>query len=367
MVDLWTVICMQTNRTGITSRKQIKEANLNRCVSLIDYAVRAIGFPKYAPVKMIVFPEVFMQGWCGDPAPYSTIYEKVARDMAIEIPGEETEMLAQKAKQYNTYIAGTAHEVIPELGATYPFNCGFIISPQGEVVYKYHKHCPLLSWLGRDDISPHDVYDKYIKVMDGKYGRKKGDIVSCFFPVIDTEIGKLGYIICNDAHWPEIPRALGVQGCEVMLRSSGMSEPWGSPPQEKWEIQNRSAALFNMMYVVGCAPGDLFVPGNPVNAWPGQSMIVDFHGALIQHVTYPGETITGAAINIEMLRKRRTDPKYNSVSQIRTDVMKEIYNRTIYPKNLFLNRLPKNPVERLEAQPIDRFLKEGIWIPPYQP
>jgi predicted amidohydrolase len=367
MEDIYTAICMQTNRIGIAHRREIKEANLNRGLELIDYAVRAVGFPKYAPVKIILFPEVFMQGWCDVAAPYSTIYEKVANDMAIEIPGEETELLAQKARQYNTYIAGTAHEVIPEMGLNYPFNCGFLISPKGEIVLKYHKHYSLLSWRGRDDISPHDVYDRYIKVMDGKYGRKKGDVLSCFFPVLHTEdIGKVGYIICNDAHWPEVPRALGVQGCEIMLRSSGVSEPWGSPPQEKWEIQNRSAALFNMMYVVGCAPGDLIVKGNPVNSYPGQSMIVDFHGAIIQRVPYPGETVTGAAISIEALRKRRTDPKYNSLTQIRMDVPREIYDRVVYPKNLFLDRLPTGPLERFEAQPIERYLKEGIFVPPYK-
>lgn len=364
MIELYTAICMQMNRTGIDNRKEIRKANLDRCLELFEYAAVKISFREYAPIKLVVFPEVFMQGWNDNPAPYPNIYTKVAKDMAIEIPGEETNLLAEQAKKYNTFIAGTAHELIPEISTDFAFNCGFIIDPKGEVIYKHHKYCPYLPYRGRDDISPHDLWDRYIAAMDGKYGRKKGDILSCMFPVIETEIGKLGYIICNEGYYSEHSRALGIQGCEVMIRSSGMGEPDGSPPQQAWEVTNRAAALYNMMYVVACAPGDLFVKGNPLNAWPGQSMVVDFHGALLQHVPYPGETITGAQINIEAVRKRRTDPRHNWLTQLRTELYKEMYNKPIYPINLFSKRLPTDPAERTDVQPIKRFLDERIFIPP---
>lgn len=364
MVDLYTAICVQANRVGINHRREIREANLNRALDLIDFVFRRMDFPVYAPVKIILFPEVFMQGWCRDASPYSSIWEKVAKTITIEIPGEETELLAEKARKYNTYIAGTAHELIPGLSPDLPFNCAFIISPKGEVVYKYHKYTPYLPYTGPDDISPHDVYDKYLQVMDGKYGRKKGDILSCFFPVIDTDIGRLGYIICNDGFYCENPRAMGIQGCEVMLRSSGILEPEGSPPQQAWEIPNRAAALYNMMYVVACAPGDYIILKSPRNAAPGQSMIVDFHGALLQHVTYPGEAVTGTAINIEMLRKRRMDPKHNWIPQLRTEVYREIYQKPIYPINLYAKKLPVAERERLDEIPIAKLVKEGIFVPP---
>ncbi|MFC1906519.1 nitrilase-related carbon-nitrogen hydrolase [Chloroflexota bacterium] len=366
MVDLYTAICMQMNRTGIDHRKEIRKANLDRCLELLEYAAVKVSYREYAPIKLVLFPEVFMQGWNDIAAPYSNIYTKVAKDMAIRIPGEETDLLAEKAKHYKIYIGGTAHEVIPEISEEYAFNCGFIISPDGEVIYKHHKYCPYLPYRGRDDISPHDIWDKYVEKMDGKYGRKKGDVVSCMFPVIETDIGKLGYIICNEGFYFEHTRALALQGCEVMLRSSGMSEPEGSPPQELWQITNRAAAAYNMMYVVACAPGDLYVKGNPLNAWPGQSMIVDFHGALLQHVPYTGETITGTAINIEALRKRRMDPRHNWLTQLRTELYKEMYSKPMYPINMFSDRLPTDPAERSDAQPIKRLVEEGIFLPPSQ-
>jgi beta-ureidopropionase len=364
MTDLYSVVCMQTNRVGIDHRRDIRKANLDRALEIFGYGPLRLAFREYAPLKLVVFPEVFMQGWNDNAAPYSNIFTKVAKDMAIRIPGEETDLLAEQARKYKTYVAGSAHEVIPEISTEYAFNSAFIIDPNGEVIYKRHKYCPYLPYSGRDDVSPHDVWDRYVEFMDGKYGRKKGDILSCMFPVIETDIGKLGYLICNEAFYSEHSRAMALQGCEVMIRSSGVAEPDGSPPQDLWEVTNRAHAAFNMMYVVACAPGHLFVKGNPANAYPGNSMVVDFHGAIIQRVPYPGESVTAAQISLEALRRRRTDPRQNWLTQIRSEAFKEMYSKPIYPMNMYRDRLPTDQAERSRAQPIERFLKEGVFVPP---
>ncbi|MFC1969387.1 nitrilase-related carbon-nitrogen hydrolase [Chloroflexota bacterium] len=104
MVEIYTAICMQMNRTGIDHRKEIRKANLDRCLELLEYAAAKVSYREYAPIKLALFPEVFMQGWNDSAAPYSNIYTKVAKDMAIRIPGEETDLLAEKAKQYRIYI-----------------------------------------------------------------------------------------------------------------------------------------------------------------------------------------------------------------------------------------------------------------------
>jgi len=76
---------MQTNRVGIDKREEIKEANLDRCVELFQYGARRLAFREFAPLKLVVFPEVFLQGWNDNPAPYDNIYTKVAKDMAITV------------------------------------------------------------------------------------------------------------------------------------------------------------------------------------------------------------------------------------------------------------------------------------------
>ena len=93
-------------------------------------------------------------------------------------------------------------------------------------------------------------------------------------------------------------------------------------------------------------------------------MIVDFHGALLQLAPYPGETVTAGQINIEALRRRRIDPRQNWLTQLRTEVYKEMYKNPIYPINLYKDKLPTDQAERSQVQPIKRFLEEGIFIPP---
>ena len=254
--------------------------------------------------------------------------------------------------------------MIPEISEEFAFNCGFIISPEGEVIYKRHKYCPYLPYRGRDDVSPHDVWDKYIEVMDGTYGRKKGDILSCMFPVVETEIGKLGYLICNEAFYPEHSRALGIQGCEVMIRSSGMAEPDGSPPQQLWEVSNRSHAAFNTMYVVACAPGNLFVKGNPINSYPGNSMVVDFHGAIIQEIPYPEKLSPPHRSALMPCGDEGWTPRQNWLTQLRTEAFEGMYEKPIYPINMYKDRLPTDQAERSQAQPIQRFIEEGIFLRP---
>ena len=209
-------------------------------------------------------------------------------------------------------------------------------------------------------------FDKYIEVMDGKYGRKKGDLASLFFPVIETEIGKIGSLICNEAFYPEHARAMGLQGCEVMLRHSGSIDPESGYPQQLWEITNRSYAIFNTMYVVAGATGWHFSPGFTRQVARGHSMIIDYHGAIMCLADYSGEAVTGAVIEIESLRRRRTDPKNNWLTQLRTDVYAEMYKKPIYPKNLFLDK-PHEELDfpgRVAAQPLEQWLDDGIFIRP---
>lgn len=367
MVKRFSAALIQSERRTVSHRDQIYETNLKRCLELVDYSVFRMGFnDHYAPTKLAVFPEVFMQGWYPNPEKYKSVNQKVARDIAIRIPGPETEIISQKARELGIFIAGTAHEVIPEISEDFGLNCGFIIDPKGDVILKYHKHHNYLVRSGRDDASPQDVWDKYIEVMDGTFGRKKGDLLSCFYPVVETEIGKLGYIICNDGYTFETFRACGVQGCEVLLRSSGMQEPEGTPPQDMWLSANKCAAWMNLMYVVAAAPGPLHAPRFPMNAYPGNSMIVGPHGEIVIHANYPGETVTYGVIDVEGLRHRRMDQKHHWVSQMRMDAFREIYNRDHYPKNLFLEKGALDYGERIDEQykVIRKLVENGTYILP---
>ena len=93
-------------------------------------------------------------------------------------------------------------------------------------------------------------------------------------------------------------------------------------------------------------------------------MIVDFHGAILQLVPYPGESVTAGQISLQALRRRRTDPRQNWLTQLRTEVYGEMYKKPIYPINMYRDQLPTEQADRSKAQPIKRFVEEGIFTAP---
>jgi predicted amidohydrolase len=126
------------------------------------------------------------------------------------------------------------------------------------------------------------------------------------FPVVDTEIGKLGAAICYDWLFPEAIRQLAVGGAEVLIRVSAYMDPWGTkPPTDWWTLINRTRAIENMVYVVA-ANQACSLANYPPFSWPGGSMIVDFDGRILaQAEPGPGERIVVGPIDLAALRYER--------------------------------------------------------------
>ena len=59
-------------------------------------------------------------------------------------------------------------------------------------------------------VTPHNVWDKWIEL----YGRS----LDAFYPVADTEIGRLGFLMANEGSYPENARGLAMNGAEVVYR-----------------------------------------------------------------------------------------------------------------------------------------------------
>lgn len=363
--DVFSAVVIQPELTMVKERKQLKQ-NLNRYLEILDTAVSCstptaaapaeLGkYESWAPVKLVCFPEFFLQGWT-----VKLDLKTQIKEMTIEIPGEETYALAKKAKEYGIYINGCALEY----DSDWPdriLNCNFIIDPRGEIIHKYHKFVPAIHF--ELSLSPHDMYDMYVE----KYGKGKS-ILQTFFPVTETEIGKLGTLTCMDGHYPEHWRALAMNGAEIILRHTSL-EPMISPPMETWEVENRGGAWANTVYVVSANIGTHLSDEVVKFEHAGHSMIIDYNGVILALADYPGETMISSTICLDHLRRRRADPSRNFLTQLRTDVLREIYKEQIYPKNLFL----KEPVQsfaevyKRDARTlgiIDKFFEKGIFTKP---
>jgi len=275
-------------------------------LEMIDYAV--LGYEPFFPVRLVVFPE-----FAHTPPVYFTVAE-LADKLAVPIPNEHTERYEFRARHHGIYIqTGTFLEV----DDAYPevvFNTTCLIGPNG-LLAKYRKTHPWIPW--EVHASPHDIA-----------GYREDP-----YPVVETELGKLGAAICYDWLFPEAIRQLALKGAEVLIRVSAYMDPWGTAsPQDWWTLINRCRALENLAYVVAANQGAKLT-NYPPFSWPGGSMIVDFDGRILsQAEPGPGERIVVGPVDLAALRaakQRRLG--HHMLSHLRTELYCG-YSAPIYPR-----------------------------------
>jgi formamidase len=241
------------------------------------------GYEPFFDVRLFCFPE-----FAHSPPIYPTVPE-LAQRLAVELPNEHVDQYAALCKAYGCWIqTGTFLEIDPAYGPDVIFNTTVLIGPDG-VLSKYRKVNPWIPW--EVHASPHDItgYDEEL------------------FPVVDTEIGRLGVAICYDWLFPETIRQLAFNGAEVLIRLSAYMDPWGAtPPMDWWTLINRTRAVENTAFVVAVNQGAKMTQYPPFS-WPGSSMIVDYDGRILAQASPgPGEQVTVAPIAIDTLRQERS-------------------------------------------------------------
>jgi predicted amidohydrolase len=268
--------------------------------------------------------------------------------LCIRIPGEETEQLANKAKEHGIYISGVSYEVDDEWGQELCFNTAFIINPQGEIILKYRKihHAPIES-----KTSPHDVFDEYIK----KYGEES------LFPVVETPIGRLGCMICADGWLPETGRCLALNGVEIILYPISTFEP----VHQDYHLLCRCLALENNAYLISPNLGHTYSRERP-EAVAGNSMIVDFMGRPLISSGSTGEATISAMIDIEALRCYRASDMMSFLAWMRTEAYPPFYKKIMHRANQFLEKPKENLSEEVAAyrNTVENLLEHKVYVPP---
>ena len=239
------------------------------------------------------------------------------------------------------------------------FNVGFVIDPAGEIVLKAYKIAPLYS--SEHSVSPHDIYDWWID--------RYGNSLDAFWPVADTEIGRIGVLIANDGSYPEHARALAMNGAEILYRGP---LPHPMTTHDFAEIQNRARALDNNVYVLAPGLGPYYLHANSENsidAGGGQSMVVDYRGRIIgKQPSGAAPSFVSAVIDIEALRFHRSQATVtNWMKDLRTEICQLIYSDPIYPKNLCQERPPMGHDEyRVEVhdRQVALMHERNIWVKP---
>lgn len=238
----------------------------------IDTAGKMIAEAAARGAEVVALPEMFN-------CPYNS---RLFPGFAERYPdGETIGMLSEMAAAKNIYIFGGS---IPEREEKQIFNTCFVFGPDGSLLAR-HRKCHL--------------YDVDLK--DG-LTFKESDVLERGnrITVVNTPFGKIGVGICYDIRFPEMARAMALQGAVLMVLPAAFNLISGPA---HWELTLRMRAVDNQFYVAGVSPARNEQASYVVY---GHSMLVDPWGKIVQSLEEK-EGIIVAEVDLERLRRVRDE------------------------------------------------------------
>lgn len=353
-IEQYMAVGLQPTVWGAQERSDI-ETNLKHIHSTLTAATWLSSVD--LPVKLAVIPEGALQGFTDEV--FDMDHAEYREEIAIDIPGKETDTLGEYATEFDIFLVASAKEKAPDYDDKF-YNTAFIINPDGEVILKHRKVTTLLPV--ERSVTPHDVWDDWTET--------HGDDLDTLFKVADTDIGRIGISLAIEGAYPEYARGLAMNGAEVICR---IACPEPLVANESWKIQNQARALDNSCYVVAPNLATYYLTPEeetPVDTFGGGSMIVDHKGTMLSEHEYgAGSSYCAGVIDIEGLREFRTrSPLLNWIKDLRTEIIQPIYDRELYPKNLWLDRQPvhhEEYAEEVTEGQIKTMVEQDIFVPPY--
>ena len=286
--------------------KQDRDANLAHMLELIDNA-----FHFGAGVDILFFHEFPITGW------NMWTREEILR-FAIEIPGDETEAVARKAKEYGCYIVFGSYARDDDW-PNHVLSITTIVGPDGELVDKHWKARNIKGVFPGFELITTTIYD----VMDEYVERYGADAI---LPITRTPYGNLA--TSSIQLEPELFRAFAMKGAEIVLRTaSGGFSPWDI----------KATAAYNHVYVAIC--NNAVSPGNPGfydDAGSGGCAIYDPRGNVMAEADTKFETLVAGSIPIAQFRARNRQPIVHMA------LYREVFAtyRNAYATNLFSEYQP---------------------------
>ncbi|MBK7659140.1 MAG: carbon-nitrogen hydrolase family protein [Betaproteobacteria bacterium] len=226
--------------------------------------------------KLVVFPECMNTGYLFDSAGY-------CEAVAETVDGPFVNAMADLAKQYGLHIASGVTERDAPSGKIY--NSGVLIGPKGDLLVHYQKQF----------LATHD--QNWFE-----FG-----VRGC--PVADTELGRIGLLICFDGRIPEIARCLALQGAEVVV---DMANFFAMDQAEMWVP---ARAFENGVYFVAATKAgverSIYYPGGSTIAAPTGEVLArmpyDRHGVASARIDPASARAKGWLGGGDRFRDRRVD------------------------------------------------------------
>jgi beta-ureidopropionase len=240
-----------------------RAANLARVLDVM-------GEAKRAGAGLIAFPEIILDRFFPESRD-----NREALKLAEPIPGPTADRIAERARELGLVTVFNLYELAVSNGVERRFDSSPVYDADGRL-------------LGVTRMLHITDYEGFYE--QSYYS--PGDPGDLGMPVYDTRIGKVGVAICYDRHYPEVMRALGVAGAElVVIPQAGAVGEW---PEGLYEAEVRTAAFQNGYFValanrVG-TEGKL--------RFAGESFVVDPDGKVLARSESEGEDLLLADIDL---------------------------------------------------------------------
>jgi beta-ureidopropionase len=208
------------------------QANVAKGITWLRKAVAEHG------AELVVFPETVTTGYETGLSP------EALWDLVDEAPGRTTCDIQAVADELGVYVVWPSYRRGVARGEVY--NSSILIGPDGGIV---------------------GIYDKTHPVPWERRGHGGWAMIGDHADVYETDLGRIGMIICYDGDFPELSRLLAVKGAEVIIRASALQRSY-----DIWYITNAARAYDNHVYMVAT---NLVGPDAAGNYGFGHSMIVN--------------------------------------------------------------------------------------------
>ena len=214
------------------------------------------------------------------------------RDLAEPLDGPSVQHLKKIAKDNHCYIVfGMPCKDSTVNGLLY--NAAVLLHPDGTV----------------------DAYKKWFLPTAGPFEEKIFFDQGEELPVFTTDLGKIGLLICYDINFPEIAKALSLQGADVLICISASP----SVTQKYFETLLPARALENTVFMVF-----VNLAGNQEDLvyWAG-SQVYDPLGNLLVKAPYFKESIITCDVNLKVLEPARA--RRPVLRDIRPEIYQDLY------------------------------------------
>ena len=190
--------------------KNARDENLARADAYASEAARA-------GAHLVTFAETYPGEWAA-PVKWTPVNE-----------------LSQMAKKYSVYLVGGFAEPIDEEGYRC-YNTLALFAPNGKEVGRYRRTTPSHTpWIYKG----------------GRYW--DFDWVNADeLPVFETELGKIGILMCSEVYAVECARGVALKGADITLMPAGLPGPHTSM-YDTWKTLTWARAIENLMFTAVCS------------------------------------------------------------------------------------------------------------------